>query len=336
MANRPCRYKTIHIVMIVLACVCLVVVACPSSWLGRELSTVIVLAQLLAFPYILGVGILVTSVAIILAHLSWTRGPLALASIVMWAVVALAFFVFPYGLVPHPATPPTAKQQRVLSVVTFNAGSTLTETGFQQINSNFEPDVLVLPETSAAEISRTLDVTGYDGTVFETPGVGFTQTYNGLIAPTTVVVSNKLGKVRPTIGPETSFGTVAIRFDDAALPIVVGVHTAPPLPGLMGAWEEDLERVVHFGDSSEEPMLIAGDFNATLRHGALANRSRLIDAQELCSRWGMGTWDSRTPGILRTPIDHILVTSGIYVSSCQVAQIGRSDHLAFGAQIIVP
>lgn len=104
----------------------------------------------------------------------------------------------------------------------------------------------------------------------------------------------------------------------------------------MHAWKGDLERVIKFGESSTKPMIIAGDFNATLRHGALAARSRLTDAQELCSAWQMGTWNSQFPAILRTPIDHILITPGLQASSCQTAHIGESDHLALGAKIAIP
>ena len=331
-------FKVFQVALIVLAGVCLYMVIYPGSSLAKKVSTTIVFAQILAFPIILATGIVLVSVALLILYQVKYRSSWAVASFAAWIVVALALFIFPHGL-PSERAVSSDKQPRIaLSVVTFNTGSTLTPDGFQELIDSFSPDVIVLAETSAVEAQQALKATSYAGTIFETPNAGFTSTYNGSIAPTTVIVNKSLGAAKLTAGPANSFGTVAIEFEHPELPTIIGVHTAPPLPGLMHAWKADLERVVEFGESSKKPMIIAGDLNATLRHGALAERSRLIDAQEFCATlpWHMGTWHSQFPEFLQTPIDHVLITPELQAISCQTIRIGRSDHLALETKIAIP
>ena len=327
-------HKAFHIAMIGLACGCCFVALFPGTWVAQKVSTTAFFAQMLAFPIPLGIGILCAAFfALILCKVK-ARGTLASSSCTAWALAALAFLLFPDGLPTSTKASLPEPTHRVLSVVTFNAAATLTPAGFQELISAYHPDVVILPETSEYEARRALAGTDFAGTLFTTPNEGFGEAYNGLIAPTTVVVSEKLGPARPATGPATSFGTVSIEFDRPGLPTIIGIHTAPPLPGLMSDWKEDLARVVAFGESSQKPVLIAGDFNATLRHGALARRTQLTDAQQWCSSRSSGTWNSQFPKILQTPIDHILLSPGLRAESCSTKKISGSDHLALYAEIV--
>lgn len=327
--------KAVHIPMIVLACACLFVYMFPSNWIAQKVSTTFFFAQILAFPFLLGMIILVYGIASFIVCKVEFRSALAFTICALWPLAAVAFLLLPNGLSTSSRVISPEQTQRVLSVVTFNAGATLYPADFRNLISVYNPDVIVLPETSADDVNSAIKAASYKGSVFATPNGGFTSTYNGLIAPTSVVVSERLGPAKPIIGPATSFGTVAIEFERPGLPTIIGIHAAPPLPGLMNSWKEDLERVVAFGESYAKPILIAGDFNATLRHGALALRSRLTDAQESCSARQLGTWNSRFPEILRTPIDHILMSPDLLASSCHTRRIGQSDHLALHAEIAV-
>lgn len=93
------------------------------------------------------------------------------------------------------------------------------------------------------------------------------------------------------------------------------MHTAPPLPSLMPQWRADLNRLATL-DQPAIPTVIAADFNATLRHGFLANRAHLVDAAEVYGLADQGTWPPSFPAPIATPIDHILVSSSITVTSC--------------------
>lgn len=259
-----------YLAMVGFAFVALLIVLFPGSWLAQKVSTTIIFAQILAFPFPLGLGMMICAAVLSVLVIAKSRCWFAATHCAAWFVVALTLITFPNGLSAGRSLVVEDDIQTTLSVVTFNTGSKLTSAGLLELVSVYKPDIIVLPETSVVDARKLLQEISYDSNVFETPSSGFTSTYNGLIAPTTVLVRKELGVARPIPGPPTSFGTVALAFDKPGLPHVVGVHSAPPLPGLMRSWREVLDRVVAFGESSHQPMVIAGDFNATLRHGALA------------------------------------------------------------------
>lgn len=306
----------------------LVIAAFPHLGFSRALSSYFPFAQLLAFPFALGSLLLLLTVAA--AIICWWKRChwLSWLNCALWLVAAACLLLLPYGI-PAKVVADTEVPQRSLKVVTFNTGSTMRPQDFEELTARYNPDIIVLPETTVFDARRGLERANYAGRVFGTTGEGFSGSYQGRIAPTTVVTKEDLGAATPIAGPATAFGTVALQFDDPDLPIVLGIHAAPPLPGLMRQWREDVERVRSFGESSTTPMVIAGDFNATLRHGAVASRLRLMDTQELCGGRQAGTWPARAPGILRSPIDHVFITQPIGVESCHVVRIGESDHLAY-------
>lgn len=328
--------KAMFVCGIVLGCFSCIVGLFPQFGVARSLSVYLPFAQVLAFPQALGLVILLLGGCA--TGVGWRRrwSRLALTSCLVWIVAGAGFLFAPNGI-PHQVSGQqhSTVTEGNLTVVTFNTGSTLTASDFQQLVSTWDPDIIVLPETSGYELREAIETSKYDGQLFETRNDGLPNTYTGQIAPTSVVVNKRLGAAHFTRGPVTSFGTVAIEFDDARLPVILGLHTAPPLPRLMNQWRDDINRVVEFGNSIQKPLIIAGDFNATLRHGPLATRGRLIDSQELCSTTPTGTWPAGAPNLLRSPIDHIFVTQGITAHSCQVQQIGYSDHLAYKTQVAV-
>lgn len=324
--------------------VCVIVLGCftcigglfPQFSIIKSLSVYLPFAQLLAFPRAMGVVMILLGglVSIVCLWRRWSR--LALVSCVVWTVAGVGFLFAPNGIPRQVGDQQqSAVMQRNLTVVTFNTGSTLTASDFQQIIGAWDPDIIVLPETAGYELRKVMETLNYDGWLFETREDDLPDTYAGQISPTSVVLHKRLGAAHFIQGPVTSFGTVTIEFDDASLPVIVGLHTAPPLPGLMSQWRGDINRVIEFGNSTQKPLVIAGDFNATLRHGSLATRGRLIDSQEFCSITHAGTWPTGVPDFMRSPIDHIFVTQGMVACSCQVKQIGRSDHLAYKTQVAV-
>lgn len=317
-----------------MACSGLVVALWPEFGFSQMVSTTMVFAQLLAFPLATGAGLIV--VGFIAFGLCWRRRSRLLAAVVSLtvALVGIALIVFPHGL-PQSLPPSEGNFKRVLTVVTFNSGSMLTNAVFQELLDEVTTDVIVLPETTLMDAKRVAGTVGFDSVAFEPLETGFTRTYDGQIAPTTILINRTLGEAKQLHGPATSFGTVAIEFEDPSLPIILGIHSAPPLPGLMEQWRKDVSRVVEFAESSNKPIILAGDFNATLRHGKLAARAVLIDSQEHCSHWQTGTWPAQLPNFLRTPIDHILVSPSMKTRSCQSILLKKSDHLAYSTEVSV-
>ena len=82
----------------------------------------------------------------------------------------------------------------------------------------------------------------------------------------------------------------------------------------MGRWRRDLDEVRAYMDRERGRTILAGDFNATLRHGGLGSSPRWADA-------------------LASPIDHVFVNSGASVVSAEVIGLGGSDHNAVAARV---
>ena len=71
------------------------------------------------------------------------------------------------------------------------------------------------------------------------------------------------------------------------------------------------------------PVLVAGDFNATLDRSAFARRDPCADAAEAAGAAGLGTWPSPAPRGLAAPTDHVLVDG----RTCRVRSFAVLDRL---------
>lgn len=332
--TRTLGLDIIRSLVLITGLLCLSGILFPHFIVNRFITSYLPFAQIMAFPRIL--GILTLLCCALLAFITRGKSFTILGSVqyAVWFLVGISLVLVPFGL-PRIATSPSSQALRSISVVTFNSGGTFTPADLNEIIKKGAPDIIVLPETSAYSAQHTIESIGYDAEVFDTPNSGFTAVYSGQVAATTTIVSQRLGHAHLSSAPATTFGTVAIEFEDDTLPLLVGIHTAPPLPGLMEAWRGDLERLVAFGENATRPTILAGDFNATTRHSAMASRHHLIDSQESCRIKQLGTWPASVNEVLRTPIDHVLVTSDLRTEGCQAFSVGRSDHLAYKTDVII-
>lgn len=278
----------------------------PSQWL----STQLLIAQAISFPIVLGVIIIVVGLIFAAARLFGA------------AVLALLTAL---GLIVNPAPPLFVERapagEKTLSVTTFNTLETLTPAGLQELIGEHDSDVIVLPEASKKRVEAAVAGTAYEGNVVSsTDEVG--------VNATTVIVHSRLGTIEPVAGLETTLGAVTVRPSKLDVTIV-GLHTMPPVPTAQRTWRADLERIDDYARSTQDFTIIAGDFNANLRHGPMTDLGAFWDTARLCSRYPSGTWP--TDGLLglRTHIDHVLVNRMVQVESCQVRSVDRSDHLAY-------
>lgn len=278
----------------------------PAAWLSTQLG----FAHALAFGRLAGLGLL--SLAFIIPRLSSI--PLFIAGIVLVA----SPHVGPFAEQPTGAGAASAS----VRVVTFNAQDKFGPREMHALEQEFAADVYVLPEVRPEQVAAALEEYP-DFNAFESPT-------EHAIAPTAILVRRSLAEFAQEDAVPTTFGSVRI-----SGPFTIeGIHTAPPMPGLMDAWRADLERVT----APREVDILAGDFNATLRHGPLARQHSLADAARSCGRI-QGTWPAHidhVPAWGKAQIDHILVAPGTEVSDCKVARIGDSDHAAFGATLRLP
>lgn len=111
-----------------------------------------------------------------------------------------------------------------------------------------------------------------------------------------------------------------------------GVHAPSPVPSKVDRWfswframAEECSREIAV---APHPMIVAGDFNATMDHGPFRRLlgPGLVDAA-LLARKCRGTWPNRfrpLPPLFR--IDHVLLSPALRVSACGIGRGRGSDH----------
>lgn len=113
----------------------------------------------------------------------------------------------------------------------------------------------------------------------------------------------------------------------------VAFHAYPPLPFATERWRTDLAGLQRFCGAGDG-VVVAGDFNATLDHSALrAATDGCADAAASVGAGLTGTWPASAPGLLRTQIDHVFTTGGLYGHAVSFTEIGGTDHLAVVAEL---
>jgi len=170
--------------------------------------------------------------------------------------------------------------------------------------------------------------------VFEKYKAYISEPTEGSIAPVTIVIKRTVGTyyvLKDT--PMTRFGTVYLLPTSENSPPIIGLHTAPPLIGLMGMWQRDLNLIEEIANHNKDSIII-GDFNATMKHGNLNDIKTHIDALEYASKFNSGTWNRNILSFFRSRIDHILIPIDKYcVKSVDIQNYKNSDHLCIYTEI---
>ncbi|MDO5735679.1 MAG: endonuclease/exonuclease/phosphatase family protein [Propionibacteriaceae bacterium] len=318
----------------------------PSSGLNEALSTVPVIAQGLAFPLPGGLALVLMGMVVLLTVVlrprrqgALSRRPaLVTATCVALSGVLLALSATGVGL-PSPRGNTEVDANASLVMVSWNALDHFDAESAEQIFGGLAADVAVLPElenrdggAGAHRIQEALAGGGLDPTeydIFESPPTG---TH---IAPLAVIVRRGFGIYASVAVEQVTFGTVhLVPPAGSGLPEIVALHTAPPVPRWMAAWEADLTRVRDLAQNAGGNSIIAGDLNATLRHGAMGGITSHADVLTSAPAVERGTWPATAPPVLRSSIDHVLIpTSAFAVGDAGVLDITGSDHAAVVTRI---
>ncbi len=313
----------------------------PGGVINRTVSTLPLFAHTFAFPLQCGAALLVLSALVLIVILVRRRIRRALRPV--WiAVPALAALcgVFLVLSATNIALPTTLDKELNsnspdLVVVSWNGQGYLDRESARIIFGDLDADIAILPEVGdfngdtpdLSFLQEELAAGGADPTaydVFESPPTG-TQ-----ISPVTVIIRKGFGSYRSVEIAQTTFGTLHLMPPEGSgLPEVIAVHTAPPLPGLMTDWRSDLKLVKDLAHPLGANALIAGDFNATMRHGDLSAITSHADAVGSIPGVTRGTWPLSAPQFLRSSIDHVLVPRETYaVHESRIVDISGSDHAA--------
>lgn len=307
----------------------------PSSNLNIWLSTKPILAQIYAFP--LATATTASLLSFLYFSLSfYKKKKQILFYSEIFLLVSLTLLVFG----TDKTASVTSNNTNTLKLVTWNVANQLEAEHLKQIFSSFNTDIAIFPEldSNAQEGQENqkikilfqqagLSIEDYD--VFTSP-----PTDSG-IAPVTVIIKKSYGfYTKAETFHTTRFGTIVLHSRKQNLPDIIALHTAPPLPGLMEVWKQDLH-IIHNQLASKYPKaIIAGDFNATMRHGALAKISSHRDALNVLPPFERGTWNSQSPKLFNATIDHILLPKNhYYVKDLDIVSFQNSDHRCIFTEI---
>ena len=212
-------------------------------------------------------------------------------------------------------------------------------------------DVLVLPETTQRYGRRLAEaLTEKKGSGAQPPGFavfsdtgmpsdlaeqGIDQNSDPAYS-TTVLVASRLGgyrQVEESAG--AGFGTVRLEPESGDGPVIVGVHTYPPLPGAMTWWRSSVADVASLCRRPPAGLIVAGDLNATRDHAPLRDLGGCTSAGEQAGIGGLATWPSSTgTTLLGATIDHVLVDGAVWEGKeGRVVTIPGTDHRAVVVQL---
>ena len=271
-----------------------------------------VFAQLTALK---GVLILVALAAMLLsALLAWWLRPVRRFGIGL-AFVFLAVVGLNAGLLALRGVAVSTVTGSGVGDVTVFTWNTLGGQPGAQLIASFAVDqgvdVLALTETSpetAHEVARLVGAAGREMQVF-----ALASATGNVAQSTALLVAGSLGEYALDLSVGTTPGvqSVVARPATGSGPTLVATHTVPPLPTRLGSWERGLEWVA--ARCREGAAIVAGDLNATLDHfGGLSDAGGDLgacrDGAKALGSAALGTWPSRAPMLLASPIDHVMAT----------------------------
>ncbi len=108
---------------------------------------------------------------------------------------------------------------------------------------------------------------------------------------------------------------------------IVNVHTTSPLDsGSIDRWKDELRDLAQWAKHTEVPLILAGDFNATVQHDGFRQilESGVSDAHQQAGAGFGHTWSLR--GVPLMGLDHVLVSDGVEFRKAWSVYGPGSDH----------
>jgi endonuclease/exonuclease/phosphatase (EEP) superfamily protein YafD len=257
-------------------------------------------------------------------------GRRALCAAATVVVVAHGAFVAPELLArePAPAVPVDALRFRLFTANVY-AGNARPDGIAGEIRDS-RPDIVFLQEATPAFV-EAVDRTGALGDLPHRVTVARTDPFAGLLASRWPLVDDDVVEVdgRPIVIRATAM-------TDRGPLRLYSVHVVAPVGGGRQAWASELGRVAAAVRGERQPVLVAGDFNATWAHRAFRRllHAGLTDGAAARGRPLQATWprDRRlVPPLLR--IDHVLTTPGLAVRHLRTGHGQGSDHRPLVADV---
>lgn len=137
--------------------------------------------------------------------------------------------------------------------------------------------------------------------------------------------------------PRFVFDQPAVRVDVGGTSVLVhAVHTYPPIASGADAWRQALRNLGQWQRGyRDEPVLIAGDFNASRVHPSYRYAAHDLDeASRAEGRLSLPTWPAGSVFPPFVALDHIL-TRDFSAKSFERIRIEGTDHKAIAAQVMI-
>lgn len=200
--------------------------------------------------------------------------------------------------------------------------------------------IVSLPETTEAQAQRIAARMAAAGLAMEVHSLTFSR--SAKFSSTSVLTSLTLGRYTVDVsrGSTTILPTVVLTPDDRIGPTIVAAHPVAPVSGYFGAWKKDLNWLR--GICTGANVILAGDLNSSLDHesglenDAAATIGDCRDAALATGNAAVGTWPTRLPALLGTPIDHVMATPNWKVAGFRVIDSldkAGSDHRPITARL---
>lgn len=309
--------------------------------LNENLSTKPILAQFFAFPVLFGfVGAILSFALLVVFLYRKKRGKLpSLGAFLLCVILTVTSSLLAIAGSNGKQYEDTEYTGDTFRLVEWNTFDSFNGDSAMIIFGEYDADIVILPEFGGYEkgddarqrISDIFTSVGIDHSLYDV----FTSPPNaGNIAPVTIIVKKAFASY--TTKPEnasTMFGTHYLSSTSESAIDIIGLHTAPPLPGMMKFWNRDLDFVADLAKKNPNAIIV-GDFNATLRHGELSSISTHSDAVEHLACFARGTWPLKLPTCFRASIDHVLLPESKYgISNIEIRNLSGSDHAAIFVEI---
>lgn len=270
----------------------------PQLGLGRVLGISAVLPARSALVVGATAVLVVAAVGAMLRRSRPIAAPIGLALLVVVAATAPA--PVGRGFKNPPPASATADQLRVLE---WNTNGRLVRPNeIAALAVREKANVIVLPDVEIAETGAdyraAFDTAGLPVRIFSAPGPQAQLAV--LLAEPEADHYNVTGA-----GPDP-VKTLVLSPTVPGLPKIVALHAPQPTPRSLTLWRSTLDWVS--GQCTAGPVLVAGDFNASVDSFGSARLGACADVAVAQHSGGVGTWPTRLPTVLGMPIDHVLLT----------------------------
>jgi len=291
------------------------IVAAVLTWPGFfRVERTFPVAQIVAFRTVLTAAFAVLVLVLLLLAVVRPIRKLVLSVALVSALALAANLVVVTGRGLGTPTLPE-KTEASIRVLTWNtAGEATSPDMIAQTAVAMSADVVSLPETPLETGERVAVAMRELGQPMWAHHTEYGT--NGWAADsTTLLISPTLGDYAVIESAQDGSSNTSTVPSVVAMPVsgegptIVAAHAVAPRADAMAGWRHDLQWLAD--QCAGDDVILAGDFNATLDHLARlgvdgGDLGRCRDAAASTGNGSVGTWPTKLPPLVGSPVDHVM------------------------------